>query len=116
MLVGRTFSYSDTQRYRVGPNYLQLPINAPLAPAATNQRDGQMVYQFDGAGEDPHVNYEPSGHGGLSESPHSGADYEPEISGKLTRSKLERTETTTPRPASATARCPSGSAKTWWRT
>jgi catalase len=24
MLVGRTFSYSDTQRYRVGPNYLQL--------------------------------------------------------------------------------------------
>ena len=28
MLVGRTFSYSDTQRYRVGPNYLQLPVNA----------------------------------------------------------------------------------------
>jgi catalase len=27
MLVGRTFSYSDTQRYRVGPNYLQLPVN-----------------------------------------------------------------------------------------
>ena len=25
MLVGRTFSYSDTQRYRVGTNYLQLP-------------------------------------------------------------------------------------------
>jgi hypothetical protein len=22
MLIGRTFSYSDTQRYRVGPNYL----------------------------------------------------------------------------------------------
>ena len=29
MLVGRTFSYSDTQRYRVGPNYLQLPVNRP---------------------------------------------------------------------------------------
>ncbi len=29
MLVGRTFSYSDTQRYRVGPNYLQLPVNQP---------------------------------------------------------------------------------------
>ena len=28
MLVGRTFSYSDTQRYRVGPNYLQLPVNS----------------------------------------------------------------------------------------
>src|SRR6185295_3071745 len=28
MLQGRTFSSSDTQRYRVGTNYLQLPINA----------------------------------------------------------------------------------------
>ena len=42
MLVGRTFSYSDTQRYRVGPNYLQLPVNAPKAPVATNQRGGQL--------------------------------------------------------------------------
>ena len=41
MLVGRTFSYSDTQRYRVGPNYLQLPVNAPKnARGRTNQRDG----------------------------------------------------------------------------
>ncbi|MDQ2700868.1 MAG: catalase, partial [Actinomycetota bacterium] len=31
MLVGRTFSYSDTQRHRVGPNYLQLPVNQPKA-------------------------------------------------------------------------------------
>src|ERR671928_1342190 len=47
MLVGRTFSYSDTQRYRVGPNYLQLPVNRPKAVtgyARTNQRDGQMAY------------------------------------------------------------------------
>jgi catalase len=29
MLQGRTLSYSDTQRYRVGPNYLQLPVNGP---------------------------------------------------------------------------------------
>ena len=40
MLVGRTFSYSDTQRHRVGPNYLQLPVNAPKKRVATNQRDG----------------------------------------------------------------------------
>jgi catalase len=45
MLVGRTFSYSDTQRYRVGPNYLQLPVNQPEnGPPATNQRDPQMAY------------------------------------------------------------------------
>jgi len=37
MLQGRTFSYSDTQRYRVGPNYLQLPINQPKRRVATNQ-------------------------------------------------------------------------------
>src|SRR5919206_252291 len=70
MLVGRTFSYSDTQRYRVGPNYLQLPVNqAKNARVRTNQRDGQMAYAVD-AGEDqnPHVNYEPSQHNGLHES------------------------------------------------
>ncbi|MBC2864812.1 pyridoxal-phosphate dependent enzyme [Streptomyces mexicanus] len=49
MLVGRTFSYSDTQRYRVGPNYLQLPVNQPKnARVHTNQRDGQMTYYVDG--------------------------------------------------------------------
>jgi catalase len=68
MLVGRTFSYSDTQRYRVGPNYLQLPVNqAKNAKVYTNQRDGQMAYGVDLApGQNPHVNYEPSITGGLT--------------------------------------------------
>jgi catalase len=91
MLVGRTFSYSDTQRYRVGPNYLQLPVNAPAARAATNQRDGQMAYYVDDTGENPHVNYEPSSLGGLPEADPTGEPYEPLITGKLTRAKLERT-------------------------
>lgn len=43
LLQGRTFSYSDTQRYRVGANYLQLPINAPKKHVATNQEGGQML-------------------------------------------------------------------------
>ncbi len=90
MLVGRTFSYSDTQRYRVGPNYLQLPINAPITRPATNQRDGQMAYYVDNGGSNPHVNYEPSSTGGLVEAPKSGVDYEPMITGRLTRSVLER--------------------------
>jgi len=90
MLVGRTFSYSDTQRYRVGPNYLQLPVNAPLSTPATNQRDGQMAYRVDDTGTNPHVNYEPSSTGGLSESPQGGVTYEPMVSGKLTRSRIER--------------------------
>ena len=66
MLVGRTFSYSDTQRHRVGPNYLQLPVNqAKNARVATNQRDGAMTYHVDDTGENPSVNYEPSITGGL---------------------------------------------------
>ena len=32
MLIGRTFAYSDTQRYRIGPNYLQLPGERAAAP------------------------------------------------------------------------------------
>jgi len=91
MLTGRTFSYSDTQRYRVGPNYLQLPINAPLVKPATNQRDGQMAYLVDATGPNPHVNYEPNSTGGLQEAERFAPDYEPDIHGRLTRSKIERT-------------------------
>ena len=29
LLQTRIFSYADTQRHRLGPNYLLLPINAP---------------------------------------------------------------------------------------
>jgi catalase len=93
MLVGRTFSYSDTQRYRVGPNYLQLPVNQPhTAKVRTNQRDGQMAYFVDGAQESPHVNYEPSITGGLREAPYPTHDEQgPEIHGRLTRKRLPRT-------------------------
>ncbi|MEX1172295.1 MAG: catalase [Chloroflexota bacterium] len=91
MLVGRTFSYSDTQRYRVGPNYLQLPINQPLSRPATNQRDGQMTYHVDATGSNPHVNYEPSSTGGLQESTAGGPAYEPEVHGRLMRATIERT-------------------------
>ena len=93
MLVGRTFSYSDTQRHRVGPNYLQLPVNqAKNADVRTNQRDGQMTYHVDGAGENPHVNYEPSITGGLREAQYPTHDEQgPEIHGRLTRKRIPRT-------------------------
>lgn len=94
MLVGRTFSYSDTQRHRVGTNYLQLPVNSPKGvthPVATNQRDGQMAYHVDVApGQNPHVNYEPSIHGGLKESSRPEPINGPVLTGALTRSDLER--------------------------
>jgi len=94
MLVGRTFSYSDTQRHRVGPNYLQLPVNsAKNATVATNQRDGQMAYGVDlGEGQNPHVNYEPSILGGLREGQNPTHDEQgPEIVGRLTRKRIPRT-------------------------
>ncbi len=91
MLQGRTLSYSDTQRYRVGPNYLQLPINRPKRPVATNQRDGQMTYYVDGGGESPHVNYEPSSLGGLKEAVPGGKSHTPMIQGNLVREKISRT-------------------------
>ncbi|MBC2706549.1 MAG: catalase [ANME-2 cluster archaeon] len=56
LLQGRTFSYTDTQRYRLVTNYLQLPINRPRVPVNNNQRDGAMwTGEFSG-----HVNYEPN--------------------------------------------------------
>ena len=91
MLVGRTFSYSDTQRYRVGPNYLQLPINQPTGAVHTNQRDGQMAYYVDRGAENPHVNYEPSSLGGLHEATPNGAEHQPYVEGKVSRQVLERT-------------------------
>ncbi|MCX7570248.1 catalase [Tumebacillus sp. DT12] len=92
LLQGRTFSYSDTQRYRVGTNYLQLPINAPKKHVATNQRGGQMEFRVDRApGQNPSVDYEPSSLGGLKEATQSGNDHEPEYHAKLVRQKIDRT-------------------------
>lgn len=91
MLQGRTFSYSDTQRYRVGTNYLQLPINSPRKRAVTNQRDGQMAYNQDlTPGLNKHVNYEPSTLGGVKEAPKTGKDYTPMYHAALIREKISR--------------------------
>jgi catalase len=56
MLQGRLFAYTDTQRYRVGPNYMELPVNRPLVRVANNNIDGAMQH---GTPEGD-VNYEPT--------------------------------------------------------
>jgi len=62
MLQGRLFAYADTQRYRLGVNHTQLPVNRPHAREAANYgRDGLM--RFDGNGG-ASVNYEPNSRGG----------------------------------------------------
>ena len=57
MLQGRLLSYPDAQRYRLGANYEQIPVNR--CPFATNtyQRDGQMRVDGNG-GSNP--NYYPN--------------------------------------------------------
>ena len=42
MLQIRLFSYADTQRHRLGTNFDQLPVNAPIAEVNHYQRDGAM--------------------------------------------------------------------------
>src|SRR5258706_14272765 len=42
MLQARLFSYGDAQRYRLGVNHHQIPINAPKCPFHSYPRDGSM--------------------------------------------------------------------------
>ena len=61
LLAGRIHSYVDTQISRLGgPNFHEIPINAPIAQAHNNQRDGmhrQAVHRG-------RVAYEPNSLGG----------------------------------------------------
>lgn len=42
MLQARLFSYGDAQRYRLGVNHYQIPVNKPQCPFHNASRDGQM--------------------------------------------------------------------------
>jgi catalase len=65
MLQGRLFAYADTQMYRLGANYNDLPINRPLVPVANNNQDGKM----NADGRKGEVNYEPSTLREIAEDP-----------------------------------------------
>ncbi|WP_286784730.1 MULTISPECIES: catalase [Pseudomonas] len=69
MLQGRVFAYADAQRHRVGTNYQQLPVNAPLSGYSNYQRDGAM--RFDGNGG-ARPNYEPNSY---SQAPKQAPEY-----------------------------------------
>ncbi|MGB9927765.1 MAG: catalase [Methanosarcina sp.] len=87
MLQGRTFSYTDTQRYRLGANFNELPTNKPLSGVANNQRDGPMQMQvFNGT-----VNYHPNSQGGVAPADEEGTPYTPYLEGNMTREKINKT-------------------------
>lgn len=58
LLIGRVHSYADTQRYRLGANYLQMPVNAPRCPFMNRQYDGTGAVMS----RHKEINYFPSNH------------------------------------------------------
>ncbi|MFI6389042.1 catalase [Nonomuraea sp. NPDC050547] len=81
MLQGRLFSYPDTHRYRIGPNYQQLPINAPAVPVNSYNFDGPMTFRNQ---QDPV--YAPNSVNGpaADPAPYAGSDYK--VAGEIIRS------------------------------
>jgi catalase len=65
-LQGRLFSYGDTQRYRLGVNHHQIPVNAPRVAVHSYHRDGAM--RVDG-NYGSTLNYEPNSYGAWHEQP-----------------------------------------------
>ena len=64
MLLGRLLSYPDAHRYRIGTNYLQLPVNRPRSPVNSYNKDGAMRFENRG---DPV--YAPNSVGGPAADP-----------------------------------------------
>lgn len=82
MLLGRMFSYPDAHRYRIGPNYLQLPVNAPKNEVHSYNKDGAMRYHH--SGNQPV--YAPNSYGGPKADPQSHPEASWQVSGEIMRS------------------------------
>ena len=72
MLLGRVFSYPDTQRHRLGANFEQLPPNRPVVAVHNYSHQGPAAMEFN----DPSVpTYVPnSGNGPTAQPEKSPAD------------------------------------------
>jgi catalase len=83
MLMARVFSYPDAQRYRVGTNYQQLPVNTPhAAPVFNYSQDGAQRHHFN----DPSIPvYAPNSFGGPVADPARAGEGSWESDGALTR-------------------------------
>ena len=66
MLQGRLFSYGDAQRYRLGVNHYQIPVNKPTCPYHAFHRDGAMRVDGNYGGT---KHYEPNSYGEWQEQP-----------------------------------------------
>ncbi|MGW4815311.1 catalase, partial [Kitasatospora cineracea] len=82
MLLGRIFSYPDTHRYRIGPNYAQLPPNRAHVPVHSYSKDGPM--RFDSARTARP--YAPNSYGGPAADPSLwGGEIGWDVAGRMVR-------------------------------
>jgi catalase len=65
MVLGRMFAYGDSNRYRNGVNYQQLPVNRPVNEVRNYNKDGAM--RFHHSGSQPV--YAPNSYGGPQADP-----------------------------------------------
>ncbi|MFI3331156.1 MAG: catalase [Rikenellaceae bacterium] len=66
MLQARLFSYGDAQRYRLGVNHYDIPVNKPRCPFHSYHRDGMMRTD---ANHGSTIAYEPNSYGQWQDSP-----------------------------------------------
>jgi catalase len=91
LLQGRNFSYLDTQLKRLGgPNFAQLPVNAPKCPFAHFQQDGHMAM----VNPVTRANYEPNSWPGAEAGPREDPDrgyrsYPDEVAGAKRRLRAD---------------------------
>ncbi|MBN2288657.1 MAG: catalase [Candidatus Glassbacteria bacterium] len=89
LLQGRLFSYHDTHRHRLGPNYHLLPVNAPKASGENSyQRDGSMRFDTNGGGA---PSYWPNSFGGPAPDP-AAAPPPVDVSGMAARHVYQHTD------------------------
>ena len=81
MLLGRVFSYPDAQRNRIGTNFNQLPVNAPVSPTNSYDNEGHMQYHHSGAAPV----YAPNSYGRAHQSTEATVDNGWEADGTMVR-------------------------------
>ena len=88
MLQGRLFSYGDAQRYRLGVNHDQIPVNRARCPIHSFHRDGQM--RVDG-NEGARKGYSPNSIGEW-QTHHAQYGYSPSHEGSMRHNPYEDRE------------------------
>lgn len=87
LLQGRLFSYADTQRYRIGANYLSLPVNRPVSPVAAYTQNGAMNFG-ETTGD---VNYQPSVTPGAYVDEAAYEESQAPLAGSVQQTRIEKT-------------------------